>query len=126
MTKYNKLGNKTSKEEKEVVGASGTPFPNREKNNILITYVLDGVHIYHTSDFRKNVEMKMRSRYDGISARFKKSGSSSKASFKNQALILKIKGDQLPVRGELIERGKGVIERAQENVEVVDIIIDQP
>lgn len=126
MAKYNKLGDRdTSKERKEVVGVSGTPFPNREKNSILITYVLNGVFIHMTEDFRKNIEMKAKARYDGVSARFKKSGKSSKADFKNQALILRIKGNQLPIRKELIDRIERVIERAQEGIEVVDIIIDQ-
>lgn len=125
MTKYNKLGDEKETKGKEVVGSSGTPFPNREKNDILITYVLDGVFIYNTGDFKKNIEMKASARHDGVSTRFKKNGKSSKADFKNQALILVVKGGQLPIRKELINKVKRIIERAQEGIEVVDVIIDQ-
>lgn len=114
-------------DEKDVVGVSGTPWPNRAKNDMVLTFALGGDHIVIPKDVTNNIRMKLESRgYQGIEVDFKMSGSSSKANFDEQAVIIRVKGNALPIRKEQLEDIEGVIERNPEyDIRVKGVIIDQ-
>lgn len=111
--------------EKNVVGISGTPFPNRKKNDILITYTLHGGHVLYISDLASNIQMKVEARYEGMDVRYKKKGISSKGDFKEQAIIVRVRGEALPIQRRHINKIEGIIERAADELRVDKVVIDQ-
>jgi hypothetical protein len=126
------VGPVVSQQTKSVLGVTGTPMPNRKKNNIVVTFKLDGDHITLIDEFTTNVSRKVAARDDFKNPvfKYKRSGSSSKADFKNQAIIMELTGDELPIRESSLERVKGVIERAaydlyEDQVTVQEVFIDQ-
>lgn len=116
---------------KSVVGTAGTPFPNRPKNDMYLTYVLDGDHIFETAEFNNVLRRKIKGRpeYSNWGVNFKKSGSSSKGTFEQQASIIRVPGGELPFNDEDIHAIEGIINRTLRdnnlNTEVAQVIIDQ-
>lgn len=98
---------------KEVVGVHGTPFPNCEKEELLVIYILEGPHIPFTRDFAAAVSNKINSRpeFDGYRVEFLKSGKSSAKEFREQAVLVEVLGEDLAIRHSDIERIQGIIER---------------
>lgn len=111
--------------EKTVIGTPGTPFPNRDKNTQIITFVLDQRHVVFTDQKQEEIQRKVDGRYDGIRIKFKKSGTSSKGMFENQAIIAEVRGGALPINDDDIHRIQAIIERSEDLLEVAQIIIDQ-
>lgn len=110
---------------KSVVGVSGTPMPQRPKNRILVSYLLDGRHLGMYKKAVDNIEQKVQARYSDYRVEFKKSGKTSKGMFKNQAFIIRIPGSELPFNDEDLHRIADIIERNIDDVQVVQMIIDQ-
>lgn len=110
---------------KSVVGISGTPMPQRPKNEMVISYLLEGTHIFRSRDAKNNIKQKVKARYDNYRVDFKKSGETSKGMFKNQAVVIRIPGSELPFNDDDVHRIEDVINRNLNDVEVVQIIIDQ-
>lgn len=113
--------------QKSVIGVTGTPFPNRPKTPLAVTYVLEGRHIFNIRDEKENIrrELMTREEYSGFSVDYKESDSSSKAPFDNQAFIVRIPGENLAVNDNDIHIIQDIIEESIEGVEVAQIIIDQ-
>lgn len=113
---------------KKVIGVAGTPFPNRPKNPLVITYVLQKGRMTMLQEAQKNIQMKVDSRYDGINIKVHRSGVDSATPFKNQAVSATIKPKNLPLEDDVIHRIEGIIERYSKydnDIEVGSIIIDQ-
>lgn len=103
--------------EKEVIGVSGTPFPDQDKEDLLVIYVLDGSRVVFTDQFADNVQRKINGRpeYDGYRVRFLKSGTSSKKQFKEQAVLVRIPSDDIATTRTDLGTFEGIIVRQYED-----------
>lgn len=113
---------------KTVVGVSGTPFPNRPKHNMVLVYVIDGDHIPIIRDLNSDIRRKVTSRdeYSDFRVDIKRSGTSAKATFEQQAIIIRVPGGDLPINDEDIHRIEQIINRAiPVDAKVAQIIIEQ-
>lgn len=116
---------------KSVIGVPGTPFPDRGKNPIVITFLLEGMHqAFIRQDVRGTLGDKIEDKMDlsgvlgGVDA--KESGSSSAVPFQNQAVIVTVPGEGLPIQESEINRVINTIERHYDNETTVQtFIIDQ-
>lgn len=115
--KFTRLGFR-GEDEKEVVGVSGTPFPNQEKEELLVIYVLEGGRIFRSADFASNVQRKINGRpeYDGYKVRFLKSGTSSSKQFKEQAVLVEIPSEDIATTRTDLDTFEGIIVREAEDV----------
>lgn len=118
-------------DEKEVIGIAGTPFPNYDKEDLMVIYVLDATLIFQSSQFARDVERKIngRSEYDGYEVDFLKSGKSSKKSFKEQAVVVTVPGKDIATTRSDLDVFQGIIEReyqnvTEESVEIKEIIYE--
>lgn len=118
-------------EDKEVLGISGTPFPDRPKNPIILIYKLEGDHIFFSRDFKNAIKEDISQTTDFTNPRvdFKKSGPSSKATFEEQAVIVRVKAGDIPFEHSQVHRIESVIERVAQtsdaDTNVSEIIIEQ-
>jgi len=129
--------------EKSVIGVSGTPFPDRGKNPLVITFILEGKHQALLSS---DVESKSTSLNDypegklgiriadkidlsggfGNSIKAKDSGSSAAVPVENQAIIITIPGENLPVQEGEINRVVNTINSFYDNETTVKTyVVDQ-
>lgn len=118
-------------DEKEVIGVAGTPFPNFDKEDLMVIYVLSGDPIFQSSQFARDVERKINGRpeYDGYLVDFLKSGTSSKKSFKEQAVVVTIPGEDIAITRSDLDVFEGIIERqyddiAESDVEIKEVIYE--
>lgn len=116
-SKFTRLGFR-GEGEKEVVGVSGTPFPNQDKEELLVIYVLEGPRIVFTDDFKSNVQRKINGRpeYDGYKVKFLKSGTSSKKQFKEQAVLVEIPSEDIATTRTDLNTFEGIIVRQAEDI----------
>lgn len=128
--KFTRLGFR-GEDEKEVVGVSGTPFPNKEKEDLLVIYVLQGSRIFRSDDFSSNVQRKINGRpeYDSYNVRFLKSGTSAKKQFKEQAVLVEIPSEDIATTRTDLDTFEGIILREAEDaadstVEVKEVIYE--
>lgn len=125
------LGPFAQSSSKEVMGVSGTPMPDRSKNNQVLIYRLEGDHIAFIKDFAKAVKQDIDGRHLFESSRvtYKKSGVSSKANFDEQAIIVRVRADEVPFTDEQIHVVEDTITRVAQNeninVSVSHIYIEQ-
>lgn len=113
---------------KQVIGVTGTPFPHRDKNNLVVTYVLRENKVVFTDKLANEVQRKVDGRFEDIRIQVLKRGTTSSKPFQNQAIVARIPGDRLPLEDEVIHTIEGVIERAKGpdgGLKVDHIIIDQ-
>ena len=106
---------------KDVIGVSGTPMPDREKNPLVITFILEGNHqAFLPSDVESkstnlddapegNLGNRIKDKIDlpggfGSNIKAKGSGSSAAVPVDNQAIIITIPGENLPVQEAEINR----------------------
>ena len=113
---------------KKVLGVAGTPMPNRPKVPMNIIYVLEEGRIVYMDRARSNLQMKVESRYDGVSMKVTRSGSDSSKPFDQQAVVATVYPRSLPIEDSVIHTIEGIIERYSEvstPLKVGHIIIDQ-
>lgn len=115
---------------KSVIGVSGTPFPNREKNPIVATYVLGGDNVATLPrEASSGMGDKIRDKIPGVRVDTKRGGSSSKAPFDNQAVVVTIPGDSLPLQDNELHKVSDTIDRQIEEMSVdahvISLLIDQ-
>jgi hypothetical protein len=110
--KYTELDFDT--EGKEVIGVSGTPMPGREKEDLHVIYVLAGDHIAFARDFKKRVQRDINARdiFEApVRVKFLKSGTSAAKSFKEQAVVVEVPGENLAITESQLQRIERIIER---------------
>jgi len=110
--KYTELDFDT--EGKEVIGIPGTPMPNREKEDLIVIYVLEGDHIALPRDFKKRVQRDINARdifEDPARVRFLKSGKTGSKSFKEQAVLVSIPGSSLAITESQLQRVGRIVQR---------------
>jgi hypothetical protein len=114
-------------DKKEVIGISGTPFPNYDKENLMVIYVLSGDPIYQSSQFARDVKRKINGRpeYDGYKVDFLKSGTSSKKNFKEQAVVVTIPGEDIAITRSDLDIFEGIIERQYDDIVESDVEIKE-
>jgi hypothetical protein len=118
---------------KQVFGVSGTPMPDRRKNDTYITYILGGGHVGVIRDIEQNIKEKIEARNEPVSrVNFIRSGGASAYSgldITNQGVVVRLRGSDLPISDEYIHTVEGIINRVeaieQSGSSVSDIIIDQ-
>lgn len=114
--------------DKTVVGVAGTPFPDNDKEPLLVTYVIDpsGSRITFTNDYEKDVARKINGRggFEGYKVKVHKTGRTSAKPFRKQAVTVTVPKDQLPTANSDLSRIAGIIQRNREGVVVEDWIID--
>lgn len=124
--KYTELDFDT--EGKEVIGVSGTPMPGREKEDLHVIYVLTGDHIAFARDFKKRVQRDINARdiFEApVRVKFLKSGTSAAKSFKEQAVVVEIPGENLAITESQLQRIEGIVERPpRADVEVKERIYE--
>jgi len=125
-SKFTRFGDR-GEDEKEVVGVVGTPFPTQEKEDLLVIYVLEGGRVTFADRFANNVERKIngRSEYDGYSVRFLKGGTSSPKLFKEQAVLVRIPGEDIATTRTDLDTFEGIILREAEDVNESDTKIKE-
>jgi hypothetical protein len=118
---------------KDVIGVSGTPFPNRSKNPMVIIYKLDGDNPVFVDDFTKALQQEVSQTvvndFNSTTVDYKRKGRSSKADFAEPAVILRVSPEDVPFNDTSIHRvGEiiGRIARTQDiDLTVSGIIIEQ-
>lgn len=118
---------------KQVFGVTGTPMPDRRKNETYITYILDGGHISVFRGMEDRIADKIKARDEPVRrVNFVRSGGASVFSgldITNQAVVVSVRGSDLPISDEYLHTVEGIIARdeatEQAGAEVSDIIIDQ-
>jgi hypothetical protein len=117
---------------KEVVGVSGTPFPNRDKNPMVIIYKLDGNPVFvddFTEAIQQEVDQLVDSDFQNVKVEYKKSGISSKGRFSEPAIVLRLPGKSMPFNDVSLHRVEQIIIRIAEtsdlDLTVSGIIIEQ-
>jgi len=116
---------------KEVIGVPGTPMPDREKEALFVIYVLSGSsdHVYFVDEFKKQIDRDINQRdifESGVRVKFLESGESSAKGFKEQAVAVKIPGEELAITESQLQRIEDIINRSpgQANVEVKERIYE--
>lgn len=113
--------------DKVQLGVPGTSFPNIRKSPLNVLFVLDRNVATLPRDVRTGVlREKIHDKADGSpQIDIKRGGSSSRAPFKEQALIVRFGKDDLPVQESSINRIANSIEGHYSNgVGVKNIIFD--
>lgn len=114
--------------DKTVVGVAGTPFPNNEKESLLVTYVVDpaGSRITFTNDFEEDVGRKINGRgeFGDYTVKVHKTGRSSAKPFRQQAVTVTVPAEDLPTSNGDLSRIARIIERNRDGLVVDDWIID--
>lgn len=97
--------------DKVQLGVSGTSMPNLRKSNLNVLYVLDTNVATLPKDIeRGTLQVKMRDKFDGSPlVRAKRSGRTSQAPFDEQAVIVRLRDDSLPVQQAQINRASNAI-----------------
>jgi hypothetical protein len=115
-------------DDKTVIGPPGTPRPTEEKPMLHVVYVLSGAgsNVVFTRDFEDEVQSKVDARQSlpEVTVRFLKSGSSSSKPFPEQAVFVRIRGDQLAVTETQLDEIAGIIARARDGVRVKERVYD--
>lgn len=118
-------------DEKEVIGIAGTPFPNFDKEDLMVIYVLSGDYVFQSSRFARGIERKINGRqeYDGYKVDFLKSGTSSKKNFKEQAVVVTIPGEDIAITRSDLDIFEGIIKRqysdmVDSDVEIKEVIYE--
>lgn len=113
---------------KTVVGVPGTPSPSRDKESLLVTYIISGggTRPAFTDSFEEGVQRKINGRpeFDGYTVTFHKSGVSSAKPFREQAVAVEVPGSALPVRGSDLDRIRGIVEREVDGLKIKDRVVD--
>lgn len=113
---------------KDVIGISGTPMPDRDKEDLMVIYVLGGDHIAFSTEFKKRVQRDINSRdifREPVRVKFLRSGTSAAKSFTEQAVLIDIPGENLAITESQLHRIEGIIERPpQVDVEVKERIYE--
>jgi len=124
--KFTKLGFQEGSG-KEVIGISGTPFPQNPKEDLLVIYVLgDGTRVFESRQFADDVQRKIngRNEFEGFGVRFLKSGTSAKKQFKEQAVMVRVPADHIAITESDLEVIQGIIERNLDGIEVKERIYE--
>lgn len=91
--------------EKIQLGTSGTSHPDRPKGVLNVLFVIDKHIATLPGDVRGNLKNKIWDKVDGSPyIRVKRSGRSSAAPFDEQAIIVRLDDDSLPVQEGQINR----------------------
>lgn len=124
--KFTKLGFRPE-DEKEVVGVSGTPFPNYDKEELLVIYVLEGDHLAMARQIEKDVKNKINSRgeFDRFGVRFLKSGKSSTKQFKEQAVLVKVPKESIAITESSLQRIEDIIVRSAKSTHDMDVSVKE-
>jgi hypothetical protein len=128
----NKFTELTGNRDKEVIGVAGTPFPNVDKEELLVIYVLEGMKIFQTNKSETAIQRKIngRNEYDGYTVDVLKSGESSKKQFKEQAVLIRVPADDIATTRTDLELFERIITRevnntdSDEDVRVKEIIYE--
>ena len=117
-------------EGKQVIGSSGTPMPNKPKCDTWVIYVISGQgsRPFKSREFKNNVQRKINARDDlqNIRVEFLKSGISSTKNFKEQAVLVRIPGSEMPMTESQLSRIQGIIEREVDGLEIKERIYESP
>lgn len=109
---------------KEVVGIAGTPYPNRPKSDLVLTYILGGYTrpFINVRDAADDIQRKVDSRVSGTDVTVLKSGRGSQKMyggerlFDGQGVVVRIFGSRLPITETNLSKIDGVIQRKLEQV----------
>lgn len=118
---------------KDVLGITGTPMPNRDKNPVILVYRMDGDRPFQSRDFKNAVQQEVDQLVDedfgGARVTYKKSGPSSKADFNDPAVVIEIPGESLPINDSSVHRVEQSIIRIAGNADmettISEIFIEQ-
>ena len=118
----NKFTELTGNRDKEVIGVAGTPFPNVDKEDLLVIYVLEGPTIFDIEQFQSNIQRKIngRSEYDDYTVEILKSGESSKKQFNEQAVLIRVPADDIATTRTDLDIFEGIITREANNTDTDD------
>lgn len=98
--------------EKVQFGVSGTTMPNLRKSPMNILFVLDKHVATLPKDIRGTLRDKITDKLRGTPGlAVKRGGSSAKAPFDEQAIVVTLKSDNLPVQDAQIHKIANAIER---------------
>lgn len=98
--------------DKVQLGVPGTSMPGRRKSNLNVLYVLDKHVATLPNDVDGTLKDKILDKIEGdVRVSVKRSGVSSKAPFKEQAIIVRIRGYTLPVQESEINAVANSIDR---------------
>lgn len=124
-------GPQDSADDKDVMGISGTPMPDRPKNKMVLIYKLEGDNPVFVKDFANAIQRDIAAttRFTNPRVTFKKFGPSSKADFEEQAVIVQVKSQDIPFTDSEVHRIEDVINRIAKtlnaDVDVSEIFIEQ-
>ena len=95
------------------LGVSGTSFPNRPKSPLNILYVLDSHVASLPGDVRSStLRDKIQDKFRGDpTVKAQRSGRTSAKPFDQQAIVVALRGDNLPVQDPQIHNAADTIER---------------
>jgi len=99
--------------EKVQLGVHGTTMPNKPKSALNVLFVLDS----HVATLPRTVESSTFKEkvYDKVSGHprisYERSGRTSAKPFNNQAVVVSLRGDSLPVQDSQLHKIANVIER---------------
>lgn len=109
------------------LGVAGTAMPNAPKSPLNVLFVLNKTVATLPTDIKGTLGEKIRSKFDEESSptiEVKRSGSSSKAPFPEQAVIVRFRGDDLPVQQTQLNRVANTIQREYSGIDAkVDAVI---
>ena len=126
------LGIDETSDGKIQLGVPGTVSPGRSKGNLNLLFVLDT----HVATLPKDVDGTLEDKiaetlglnigFTGSTVSEKRSGPKSTAPFEEQAIIVKVNGDDMPLQDTQIHNAAGSIERhySDFDVGVKQVIID--
>ena len=98
---------------KEVIGVAGTPLPNKDKEELLVIYVLDDF-IFQSGKMRDEVDRNINSRdifENDARVEFLKSGKSASKPFDEQAILVYVPAEDLAVTESQLQRVEDTITR---------------
>lgn len=113
---------------KDVIGISGTPFPDQQKEELLVIYVLsgEGERVVSTRDFSEAIQMKINGRpeFEGFVVDFLKSGKSSKKDFTEQAVLVRVPPEQIAITESDLQIIEGIIKREIDGIQIKERIYE--
>lgn len=113
--------------DKVQLGVSGTMMPNRSKSNLNLLFVLNDHVATLPKDVKGTLQDKIQERFiDNPRVKEKRSGMTSSAPFDEQAVIVKVSENSLPIQDAQLHQVADVIERHYDDfgVEVRTVFMD--
>lgn len=112
---------------KFVLGVPGTPLPNNPKPDLIVVFVLSGEssRIVFADDFQDEIQRKVRGRgFDQARVEYLRSGESSAKPFREQAVSVRMSGENLPVTEGQLDEVAGVVARAGPGVTLKERVFE--